>query len=59
QNLPERVADLVTEHQRTVTRRRNTYQKTQRAQQDRTLDRDLGLDRSQHREQDSGYDLSL
>jgi conjugative relaxase-like TrwC/TraI family protein len=59
QFLPERVASLVAEHQRTLTRRRNTYQKTQRAQQDRTLDRDLGLDRSQQREHDSGYDLSL
>ena len=59
QDLPERVASLVAEHQHTLTRRRSTYQKTQRAQQDRALNRHLGLDRSQHREQESGYDLSL
>ena len=61
QHLPELVASLVTEHQHAVTRRRSTYQKTQRAHQDRALDRHLGLDRSHHREQehDSGYDLSL
>ncbi|WP_165827717.1 MobF family relaxase [Mycolicibacterium sp. GF69] len=59
--LPERVASLVTEHRHAVTRRRSAHQKTQRAQQDRTLDRHLGLDRSrnQGREQVSGYDLSL
>ncbi|MDP7707596.1 MobF family relaxase [Mycobacterium sp. TY815] len=59
QLLPDRVASLVAEHQRTLTQRRNTYQKTQRAQRDRALDRDLGLDRSQSREQEHGYDLSL
>jgi hypothetical protein len=59
--LPEVVADLVAEHHRAVTRRRSTYQKVQRAHRDRTLDRHLSLDRSrsQGREQDSGYDLSL
>ncbi|MEM6110567.1 MobF family relaxase [Mycobacterium sp. 050272] len=59
QYLPEQVASLVAEHHQAVTRRRSTYQKTQRAQQDQALDRHLDLDRSQHREQDSGYDLSL
>lgn len=61
QFLPELVASLVAEHQHAVIRRRNIYQKTQRAQRDRALDRHLGLDRSrnQAREQDSGYDLSL
>lgn len=59
QFLPELVASLVAEHRQAVTRRRDTYQKTQRAQRDRALDRYLGLDRSQHREQESGYDLSL
>lgn len=61
QFLPEPVASLVAEHQHAVIRRRNTYQKTQRAQRDRVLDRHLGRDRSRghDREQDSGYDLSL
>ncbi|MCW1959116.1 MAG: hypothetical protein KIH64_011345, partial [Mycobacterium sp.] len=61
QLLPDRVAALVAEHQHAVTRRRSAHQKTQRAQQDRVLDREFGLDRSQHREQEqeSGYDLSL
>ena len=61
QFLPERVASLVAEHQHAVIRRRSTYQQTQRAQRDRALDRHQGLDRSrsQSREQDSGYDLSL
>ena len=61
QFLPERVASLVAEHQHAVIRRRSTYQKTQRAQRDRALDRHQGLDRSRShsREQDSGYDLSL
>jgi len=57
--LPDLVAALVAEHQHAVTRRRGTYQKTQRAQRDRALDRHLSPDRSQHREQESGYDLSL
>ncbi|MBB3753615.1 hypothetical protein FHT44_006137 [Mycolicibacterium sp. BK634] len=59
QHLPQRVAALVAEHQHAVTSRRRTYQKTQRAQRDRALDRHLVLDRSRSREQDSGYDLSL
>ncbi|KDE96718.1 ATPase AAA [Mycolicibacterium aromaticivorans JS19b1 = JCM 16368] len=61
QHLPELVASLVAEHRHAVTRRRSTYQKTQRTQRDRELDRHLGLDRSRSRsrEQDSGYDLSL
>ncbi|MCV7213701.1 relaxase domain-containing protein [Mycobacterium crocinum] len=59
QHLPDLVASLITEHHRSVIRRRSTYQKTQRAQQDRVLDRHLGMERSQHREQESGYDLSL
>ncbi|ARV85396.1 relaxase domain-containing protein (plasmid) [Mycobacterium intracellulare subsp. chimaera] len=59
QFLPELVAALVAEHQHTVIRRRSTYQKTQRAQRDRALDRHLGLDRNRSQEQDSGYDLSL
>ncbi|GAA2790749.1 MobF family relaxase [Mycolicibacterium pallens] len=57
--LPEVVASLVAEHHQAVTQRRSTYQKNQRIQQDRALSRHLGLDRSQHREQESGYDLSL
>lgn len=59
QLLPEQVASLVAEHRRAVTRRRTTYQKSQRAQQDRAIDRALGLDRSRSRGQDQGYDLSL
>lgn len=61
QLLPEQVASLVAEHRRAVTRRRTTYQRSQRAQQDRAIDRALGLDRGhrQSREQDQGYDLSL
>ncbi|OBA96293.1 hypothetical protein A5662_18115 [Mycobacteriaceae bacterium 1482268.1] len=57
QNLPERIASLVVEHQQAVTRRRSNYQKTQRTQRDRALDRDLGLNHS--RNQEHGYDLSL
>ena len=59
QLLPERVSSLIAEHQHAVTRRRDIYQKSQRAQQDRALDRALGLDRSRSRGQDQGYDLSL
>lgn len=59
--LPKVVASLVGEHAKALTQRRSAYQKTQRTQRDRELDRHLGLDRSQSREQeqDSGYDLSL
>lgn len=71
QFLPDRVASLIAEHQTEVVRRRSTYQKTQRAQHDRELDRTLGIDRdrdrSRHRDRDrdrdrdreQGYDLSL
>ena len=57
--LPELVANLVAEHHSAVTRRHVGYQKSQRAQRDRTLDRSLGLDRDRGRERDRGYDLSL
>jgi conjugative relaxase-like TrwC/TraI family protein len=57
--LPELVANLVAEHHSAVTRRHVDYQKSQRAQRDRTLDRSRGLDRDRGRERDRGYDLSL
>lgn len=57
--LPEVVADLVAEHVKALTQRRSAYRKTQRTQRDRELDRHLGLERSHHQAQDSGYDLSL
>jgi hypothetical protein len=57
--LPDRVASLVSEHHQVVTRRWAAHQKTERGQRDRVLDRELGLDRSQGREQDQGYDISL
>ncbi|SIH07691.1 putative relaxase [Mycobacteroides abscessus subsp. abscessus] len=57
QYLPELVASLITEHQQAVIRRRSTYQKNQRTQQDRALNRHLGLDRSRNQHRD--YDLSL
>jgi len=57
--LPEMVAALVAEHHKALTQRRSAYQKTQRTQRDRELDRHLGLDRSRHRDQEQGYDLSL
>jgi hypothetical protein len=59
EQLSPLVADLVAEHQQTVTRRHANYQKNRRAQRDRTLDRSLGLDRDRGRERDRGYDLSL
>ncbi|ORB12014.1 MobF family relaxase [Mycolicibacterium monacense] len=61
EQLPDLVADLVTEHHHAVTQRRSVYQKTQRAQLDRVLDRHLGLKsvRSRGRDRDQGYDLSL
>lgn len=61
EQLPDPVADLVAEHHHAVTQRRSVYQKTQRAQRDRVLDRHLGLDRvrSRGRDRDQGYDLSL
>lgn len=61
QLLPERVASLVAEHHRAVTARLSSHRKAQRRQQDRALDRTLGLDRShsRSREQEQGYDLSL
>ena len=59
--LPERVASLVGEHEQTVTRRRAAYQKTERRQQDRAIDRTLGIHRSRGRGRDrnQGHDLSL
>jgi conjugative relaxase-like TrwC/TraI family protein len=59
--LPERVASLVAEHHRAVTARLSSHRKNLRRQQDRALDRALGLDQSQSRnqERDQGYDLSL
>lgn len=59
--LPERVASLVAEHHRAVTNRLSSHHKNQRRQQDRAIDRALGLDHSQSRNQeiDQGYDLSL
>lgn len=59
QLLPERVAALVAEHQHAVGRRRTAHQKSQRRQQDRVIDRALGLDHRHRRQRDRGYDLSL
>lgn len=61
EHLPDLVAHLVAEHHQAVTNRRTGYQKTQRRQRDRAIDRDLGLDRTRTRgrERDQGYDLSL
>jgi hypothetical protein len=41
--LSDRVASLVREHQQTVARRRAAYQKAERRQRDRAIDRTLGL----------------
>ena len=57
--LPELVANLVAEHHSALTQRHTKYQKTQRAQRDRALDRTRGLHRGRSRERDQGYDLSL
>ena len=61
EQLPDVVAHLVAEHHQAVTHRRNSYQKTQRRQRDRTIDHHLGLDhtRTRGQERDQGYDLSL
>jgi hypothetical protein len=69
EQLSGRVANLVADHQKAVTQRYADYQKAQRAQRDQTIDRELGLHRStslglsagrsQGRERDQGYDLSL
>ncbi|MFZ2509714.1 MAG: AAA family ATPase, partial [Gordonia sp. (in: high G+C Gram-positive bacteria)] len=61
EQLPELVANLVAEHHAALTRRHTNYQKTQRAQRNRVLDRSLGLHRGRgrSRERDQGYDLSL
>lgn len=67
--LSARMADLVADHQKVVTERHVTYRKAQRTQRDHAIDRELGLrrttslglsaGRSQERERDQGYDLSL
>ena len=57
--LPELVANLVAEHHSALTQRHTNYQKAQRAQRDRALDRNLGLHRGRSRERGQGYDLSL
>lgn len=69
EQLSPRVANLVADHQKVVTERHITYRKTQRAQRDNAIDHHLGLHRttslglsagrSQGRERDQGYDLSL
>lgn len=69
EQLSPRVANLVADHEKVVTERHLTYQKAQRAQRDNAIDRHLGLHpttslglsagRSQGRERDQGYDLSL
>lgn len=69
EQLSARVANLVADHQKVVTERHVTYQKAQRAQRDHAIDHHLGLHRttslglsagrSQGRERDQGYDLSL
>ncbi len=69
EQLSPRVANLVADHEKVVTERHLTYQKAQRVQRDNAIDRHLGLHRttsldlsagrSQGRERDQGYDLSL
>ena len=69
EQLSARVADLVADHEKVVTERHVTYRNAQRAQRDHAIDRHLGLHRttslglnagrSQGRERDQGYDLSL
>lgn len=57
--LPERVASLVNEHQRTVTARWDTHRRTKRRIQDRAIDRHLGRHHTRDRGRDQGYDLSM
>ncbi|WP_237573617.1 MobF family relaxase [Mycolicibacterium lacusdiani] len=55
--LPERVASLVAEHQQAVARRWAAHRQAERRQQDRAIDRTLGIHRSRDRNRE--HDLGL